>query len=51
MKTVIEDHVFKEMLFDLDDYPGEHRNVAYRCPEVLAELQGACASWERRLNG
>ena len=51
MKTAIEKHVFEEMLFDLDHDPGAGRNVAYHCPEVLAELHGAHASWESRLHG
>lgn len=36
-----------EMLFAIEEDPGERRNLAYRHPEVLAELQAALSSWER----
>ncbi len=51
MKSANEEHVSKAMRFDVDDDPGERRNLAYRCPEVLAELQGAYPSQESRLDG
>jgi arylsulfatase A-like enzyme len=35
-----------ELLFDLEQDPGERRNLAYRHPEVVKALRMALASWE-----
>ena len=36
-------------LFDLETDIGERRNLAYRHPDVLKELQSAFAAWETEL--
>ena len=38
-----------EFLFDLETDIGERRNLAYRHPEVVKELQSALAAWETEL--
>ncbi len=35
-----------EMLFDLENDPGERRNLAYQRPALLQELQAMLAEWE-----
>jgi hypothetical protein len=39
-----------ELLFDLEQDPGERRNLAYRRPEVVETLRMALAAWERQLS-
>ncbi len=34
------------MLFDLENDPGERRNLAYQRPALLQELQAMLAEWE-----
>ena len=39
-----------EMLFNLQDDIGERRDLAYRQPEILADLKAALAAWEAEMD-
>ena len=46
-KYLLDDTI--EFLFDLETDIGERRNLAYRHPDVVKELQSALAAWEKEL--
>jgi arylsulfatase A-like enzyme len=39
-----------EMLFNLKDDIGERRDMAYRQPEILADLKARLAAWEAEMD-
>lgn len=46
----VDDGGSMDLLFDLDEDPGERVNLHYRHPEIVADLKGRLRTWEQEMD-